>query len=334
MNNNRILGYDLTRSFAVIFVFIAHVVLAQTQNSYLFAFYTSISPGITMSLLGFISACLLVNGKDIFSKYPTFLFRRLTRILIPVFLVLTFALILVSIYGLNVNKEHLIYHYLGLSLFFDWFRVSNEASIGWGLWFVTAILIMYILLPIIHILFTHKNGLLHLIVYCVFCILLHIYLLPPETSFWNVAASFGCGVYVSGNNWFDKLIKMKPQLIISFSIILLGLCLLSTFGISPFDIRLFLYPIYPVVLVPLFFFISSFIPNFVGNLISKFSEISFEFYMLQFYFINSGFDRIFGPGYSIGTQLIISFLISTIVAYILSILSKPIRKGIENYFLK
>lgn len=117
MNNTRILGYDLTRSFCVIFVFIAHVVLAQTQNSYLFAFYTSISPGITMSLLGFISACLLVNGKDAFSKYPIFLFRRLTRILIPVFLVLTFALILVSIYGLSVNKEHLIYHYLGLSLF-------------------------------------------------------------------------------------------------------------------------------------------------------------------------------------------------------------------------
>lgn len=139
---NRILGYDLARAFSVIFVFIAHIVLAQSSNTYAGIFFASVSPGITMSLLAFISACLLANSKSLITNYPEFIFRRLARLYIPMFYVLSFALVLISIYGTTFNKEHLIYQYMGLGLFFDWLRVPNEAAIGWGLWFVTAIFIM------------------------------------------------------------------------------------------------------------------------------------------------------------------------------------------------
>ena len=51
----RIKGYDLIRTFMIISVFVAHILLAQSKNIVSTVFFTSISPGITMSLLAFIS---------------------------------------------------------------------------------------------------------------------------------------------------------------------------------------------------------------------------------------------------------------------------------------
>ena len=68
--------------------------------------------------------------------------------------------------------------------------------------------------------------------------------------------------------------------------------------------------------------------------IIKFSEISYEFYMLQFYFINGGFKRLFGDHYSLLAQIIISFLITFVVAFVLAEIGKRLRLAIDLYFIQ
>lgn len=329
----RIRGYDLTRTFAIIIVFLAHIILVQCDNRYSTIIFTSISPGLTMSLLAFISASLLTDDKLIENNYSIFLFRRLTRIYIPVILCLTFAVILTEYYGLKIQVDDLIYNYLGIGLFYDWLEVPNNTSVGWGLWFVTAILIMYILLPVLKLILNHKNGILHLILLYLFCVIVNIITMPPETSFWNVAISFCLGVYLSTNQLLPNVLNAKLKFAIPLALLILTACLLSTSGIISFDIRKLIFPLYPIAFIPLFFRLSNYLPGFLETCIKKFSKVSFEFYILQFYFINGSFKMIFGDNFSLLAQIIIGFLADVFVAIILYEIGNRLRKAIDSYFL-
>ena len=328
----RIRGYDLARTFAVIIVFVAHIILSQCDNRYSTIIFTSISPGLTMSLLAFISASLLTDNKLIENNFSIFFFRRLTRIYIPVILCLTFAVTLSKFYGLKIQVDSLIYNYLGIGLFFDWLKVPNNASVGWGLWFVTAILIMYILLPVLKLVFKHKNGTLHFILLYLFCVIVNIITMPTETSFWNIAISFSLGVYLSTNDLLSKVLNTKLKLAIPLAFLILTACALSSSGIINFDIRKLIFPLYPIAFIPLFFRLSNVLPRFLERFIKKFSEISFEFYILQFYFINGPFKMIFGDNFSLLAQIIIGFLADLFVAVILAEVGNGLRKAIESYF--
>ncbi|MFC5700853.1 acyltransferase family protein [Cohnella faecalis] len=333
LTSQRILGYDLSRTFAVIFVFVAHIILAQWDNKYSTIFFTSFSPGVTMSLLGFVSACLLANSESVDNKFSHFLFRRITRIYLPMILCLTFAAILAKSLGTSIQSDHLIYHYLGAALFFDWLKVPNNASVGWGLWFVTAILIMYVLLPVLKLAFKHRNGRLHFILFYILCVTINIVSVPPESSFWNVAVSFGFGVYLASNGLLSKVLNLKLVWAVPLAILLLFICSLCSAGIIHFDIRKLLFPLYPIAFMPIFFSLASRISGLLEKSISKFSEISFEFYMLQFYFINGGFTKIFGGQFHLVWQIVIGFCAALLVSILLAEIGKRLRRAADNYFL-
>lgn len=328
----RIKGYDLIRTFSIIVVFFAHIILGQSKNPYSTIIFKSLSPGITMSLLAFISACLLVNNKSLENDFSSFLLKRLIRIYVPVILVLTFAVLFNKYQGINIQKDHLIYNYLGLGLFFDWFKVSNKSSVGWGLWFITAILIMYVLLPVLKRIFNHKNGLIHYGVIYLLCILINYITVPSSSSFWNVAISFSLGVYLFTNNLLDRLINMKFKIAFPLSLILLMICALSFSGFLYYDIPKYLYPMYPIAFTPLFFRLANHLPELVERGVKRFSEISFEFYMVHFYFINGAFSRLFGNR-SLLFQIVIGSLISLFLAFIIAKIGNKVRKLIETYFL-
>ena len=285
-----------------------------------------------MSLLAFICACLLADNKLIENNFQVFLFKRLTRIYIPLVLCLTFAVALNMSYGLNVQIYHLIYNYLGVGLFFDWLKVPNNATVGWGTWFVTAILIMYMLLPALKLLFKHKNKNLHFILLYIFCETINFITMPPETSFWNVAIPFSLGVYLSVNGLLSDVVNTKLKHSIPLSFFVLVVCMLSSSGIINTDIRYLMYPLYPIIFVPLFFGVSNYLFIWLDNIVKKFSEISFEFYILQFYFSNGSFIKIFRNGFGLLTQIIIGFSADLFVAAILAKTGNVIRKSIDAYF--
>ena len=93
-----------------------------------------------------------------------------------------------------------------------------------------------------------------------------------------------------------------------------------------------MYPVYPIIFVPIFFGISNYLPIWIDNIVTNFSEISFEFYILQFYFINGSFIQIFGSGFGLLTQIIIGFSANLFVAAILAKTANVIRKSIDSYF--
>ena len=93
-----------------------------------------------------------------------------------------------------------------------------------------------------------------------------------------------------------------------------------------------MYPVYPIIFVPMFFGVSKYLSIWIDNIVTKFSEISFEFYILQFYFINGSFIKIFGTGFGLLTQIIIGFSAILFVAAILAKTENVIGKAIDAYF--
>ena len=78
--NDRIAGYDFIRSIAILIVFLGHILEKQATSDAVLLAVRSLSPGLTMSLLGFISAALLSQKER---NSGTFLVRRFTRVYIP-----------------------------------------------------------------------------------------------------------------------------------------------------------------------------------------------------------------------------------------------------------
>lgn len=74
--DNRIEGYDFIRSFAILVVFLCHA-FKRSTNEVFFLGSHALSPGLTMSLLEFISAALL-SARD--EDFGSFLIKRFTRI--------------------------------------------------------------------------------------------------------------------------------------------------------------------------------------------------------------------------------------------------------------
>lgn len=77
--NKRIEGYDFIRSVAILVVFLGHILNKQATNETVLLTFRSLSPGLTMSLLGFISAALLSVKEH---EFGTFMIKRFTRIYI------------------------------------------------------------------------------------------------------------------------------------------------------------------------------------------------------------------------------------------------------------
>jgi hypothetical protein len=190
----RIEAYDLARAFAIAFVFLGNIIIGQTTSSPLKVALGTLSPGLTMSLLGFISAALLSSRTG---GAGELLLKRFTRIYIPLFTCLTVVLVIQTILGTTKVNLDTAFHYLGLTGFFELLPSRNDASVGGGLWFVTTILSMYLLLPALQRVFAHRRGLIHLLVVIALSLVAHR--LMYAAGAWNVVIAFCIGTYLGVN---------------------------------------------------------------------------------------------------------------------------------------
>jgi peptidoglycan/LPS O-acetylase OafA/YrhL len=347
-NTSRIIGYDFVRSFAIIAVFVVHISqwfgnivvgpYHYSSNSYGFlglALVTLVP--VAMSLLGFISAALLTR-KYLPPYDAHFFLGRFTRIYTSLFICLLFLSIYLTVLGKNIITHHTIYHYIGLTVFFDLFDVQNNSPLGSGLWFISVILILYLLLPFLAVLFTHRNGFIHLLG-LIFCFICLYYTTYGILSTWNVVTSFSLGVYLGLNG---KIQEFEGSRYIRLSIILapllLTICALATIEILPYKILGILFPFYSPAFIPLFFVLShrlekwKFAKPFIAMVV-WFSGISYEFYILHFYFIRNYFVRLFPNIDSQILHILISFIIVCCISYLVAKLASIVRRNIMAYFL-
>lgn len=325
----RIEAYDLARSFAIIFVFLGHIVITQTTSFPLKVTFASLSPGLTMSLLGFVSAALLSTRNE---DTGTFLVRRFTRIYIPVFVCLTAMLIMQTILGTSRVNLDTVVHFMGLSAVYPLLAHPDHASVGYGLWFVTVILAMYLLLPLLKRLFQHRRGLIHLLIVIGAGLVANRWL--ETAGAWNVVIAFCIGTYMGVNGRLEALSCRPVGRAIFYAACLLAVCALASARVIPFWVRGLLYPFYPVAFMPLFFIAARRLPRPVMTASAVFAAFSYEFYILHFYFVNRGFSSLFGSSFRMILEIPISFLLVLVVSVVLFAVDSAIRRKADAYFLE
>ena len=328
----KIEGFDFLRSFAILIVFLGHSLGKQCPNSIYAQVIRTLSPGLTMSLMGFISGYLL-SSKYQLSYKSRYYIKRFTRIYLTLFICLFSITIMHFCLGKDVVNQHSILHFMGLSAFFDLFHVVNKSSIGIGLWFITVIVLLYLVLPLLSPILKHKNGLYHLITMIVACTALNFFMSGTQSS-WNVIISFLIGVYIGINSKLNIILskKLSYHIVVSLSVLLI--CALATKHILPCQLRSLLFAFYPIFVAPALLRFASYIPRLFEKYISFFSNLSFEFYIVHFYFINNCFHELFPSTEKIYYQIIIAFLITLPLSFIFSKIASHLSKGIINYFLE
>lgn len=315
-------GYDLIRSVAILIVFFGHILNKQISDDFGLLILRTLAPGLPMSLLGFISGALLSKTE---TDFGFFLIKRFSRIYTSLFLCLTCILIYHYFLGKDIISQHALLHYLGMSAFFEIFLVKNTATIGGGLWFITAICFMYILLPLLKHIFAHRKGTVHFILFIIGCTVLQ-FIMYGTQSLWNIVVSFSLGVYMQVKGLLPKLTEKNNRLYWLFAIALIIISALSTVKILPYSVRKILFVFYPLAFVPIFFSVSRILPKSIMSFVLFFASISYEFYILHFYFINKNFYEIFPPTFGLLSHIIISFTITCFLSFVLSRLAIKLRK--------
>jgi len=334
MIKKRVEGWDFIRSTAILIVFCGHILQVQARDGYAWFIIDGLNlfPGITMSLLGFISAVLLSDKQY---DYDTFLVKRFTRIFIPLacclFIILAAHAWLGKIVLTKVIIKHVLFHFLGLSDFFHLFGIKNEATIGYGLWFITAIMIMYLIFPLLQKLFRHHRGFIHLVIIIILCTIFN-YVIPARST-WNVFVSFSLGVYLSINSKISQLIENKTIYPFLGMFGLMAITILSNYKIIPYNIRHLLYAFYPLAFVPIFFMITKRLPKPILVANTFFASLSYEFFILHFYFISNKYPDYNNTQIPLCLQMTISFLATLFMAFLISKCASMLRKVTNEYLL-
>lgn len=323
---HRLIGFDVLRAGAIFFVFIAHILNKQCDNTFVLIVEKAISPGVTMAILGFISGYLLIRDGE---KYDwIFYLKRMSRIYSSLFVCLSVVAVFHLYLSYDVLNQHSILHYLGLSLFFNLLQVKNMSSIGSGLWFITVILILYLTLPIIKMLYEHHNRRIHIVLIIIICLFFEKIMYGAASS-WNVIMAFQIGCYFK-LNMDIKTFKKKRFLLVSCLLIFMDG--LSKNGIISNEIRDFLLPMFSFFVVPFLYNIGCMCPKYLKKYVVLFSSISFEVYILHFYFINENLIQLFPEITSLWSHMALSLSIVLPIAYILSKVSSFINGIVIRYF--
>jgi peptidoglycan/LPS O-acetylase OafA/YrhL len=223
---------------------------------------------------------------------------------------------------------------MGFTAFFKLFGVQSKAAIGHGLWFVTTIIVMYLLLPMLEKLFKHPHGLWNLIGVIVLSIVLDLTMWGTE-NIYPVVISFSLGAYVVFSGRLDRVLRRG---LISSSIlgaILLVIAGLSASGVFPLAIqKVILAPLYPLAFVPLLFAVVRKLPTPILTASSFFAGLSYEFYILHFYFINDELKSFVPYNMGLAAHITTAFFITLFLSYVLSRVAVPLRQLTESYFVQ
>lgn len=147
--------------------------------------------------------------------------------------------------------------------------------------------------------------------------------------------AFCIGTYLCVNGLLEALLYRRPVVLnLIFACCVLGVCALASAHVIPFWIRGLLLPLYPLVFVPLFFAAARVLPHCINRTASGFAAVSYEFYILHFYFIGRGFNELFGDSIRMALEIPISFALVLALATVLYFLNSRLRRPLDAYLLE
>lgn len=319
-------GYDLLRTLAIALVFVGHAVARHATDNWALLTMQSLSPGLTMSALGALSGLLLAHQ----DRDPgAFVIRRLTRLYLPLWLCMAFLLAWHGWLGERIAHAHAVIHLLGLSAALDLTGVKSVSVIGSGLWFVTVILLLSLLIPLFQVLFKSRAGLWILGLLVPACAFFDQ--VVPAQSTWNVVISFAVGVYVVVNAQAWRLRAVPISWALLGFIVLIGLAACATAGLIPYQLRSLLYGFYPLAAVPLCLSLARVLPRSLLTASGVFAAFSYEFYLLH----SSVMDLEWWPHLpqliGMPAAIALAFVLTCALAYGLSRISEALRGTLDRY---
>lgn len=140
-------------------------------------------------------------------------------------------------------------------------------------------------------------------------------------------------MYLTANGLLERFYKLRGRSVAPLTVAVLGVAALAAAGVIPLRLRELVFPFYPLAFVPLFFFVAGKMPRPVARAVGFFAILSYEFYILHFYFIGRGFDSLFGSAIGLTGELAISFVVTLLLALLLSKVAARFRQGVDRYFL-
>lgn len=313
--------FDILRTFLIITVFLAHAADWSFKGTLFRDVMLMLSPGMTMCLLGYLSAILLTGRKE---DGGVFLLKRMLRIFVPLYLCNGVILLMQLYQGTMSLNQDTVLHFMGLSLFFNVFQVEDRSSIGAGLWFITAILLMYFMLPLLRHLFHMQRARLALFGVLLGSLALET-VLHNSQSFFAVLIGFSMGVYHQQRGL--PSLSGVYSWVANLSFLLLLYWMTVTPELSGY--RYVLLPLYPLLMYPWLLRLCEKTPSVISTLCERFSKCSFEFYLLHFYFLSPYWTGWYPPG-----GPVVAVLIGFIVTLILSLLLYPLSQAGNAWLAK
>jgi peptidoglycan/LPS O-acetylase OafA/YrhL len=86
--------------------------------------------------------------------------------------------------------------------------------------------------------------------------------------------------------------------------------------------------------MPLFFAAARVLPRWINRAASGFAAVSYEFYILHFYFIGRSLDELFGEPIRVRLEILISFPLVLALATGLYFLDSRLRRSVDAYLLE
>lgn len=326
---NRLEPYDFIRSLAIIFIFLYHITNRQAIGPEV-KLTIACFAGLALSLLGFISATI---GQMKEVDYGIYIIKRITRIYIPLFICLVVVLFIQNFVNCAIINQHTLLHFLGLSLFFKMFNVTDQSSIGGGLWYITTIMIMYFMLPSIVRLFRGKRKNFNLLIIIIGSTMLN-FMISGVENFFTILISYSLGVYIFTNNLLGKLLRIRLLYLLCCSCAFFIVIIVTGLVIGGFNpITQLLLALSSIIFFPFLFKLSLIVPKKIILLTLLFGPISFEFYILHFYFINEELQNLIRINLNLTISILVSFSITIILSALISFTAKNMRKRFLYFIL-
>ncbi|MFY8331116.1 acyltransferase family protein [Vagococcus carniphilus] len=238
------------RSISALIIVLTHV-LQVNDNKW--AFFLNSAVGTFMVISGYLHSKKHINNPVSWVK------KKLMRVLTPYYIFIIFAIPASYFIFKNFNFKDVLIYVLGLQGFFSF----EPNGIG-NLWFITAILIAYMITPI----FINNNFFIKLFIYIIIFTLFYMGLVP-----FGIANSLYC--YLIGLT-FPSLLTKKSNFLIFTSIIFLIFFLLEFEFISNDLISLVRTPVLGIILFYLLYHIDL---NYFKKTLNIISNYSYELYL-------------------------------------------------------
>jgi len=181
--------FDILKVFSMFFVFLAHFVGAVYPEIPIW-----LLASFALFIFGFSSAYF--TSEKYFGNFSLkqYFGNKIKRLYVGLAVIFVFLGLLFFVEGRqNIFSFQSLMQYLGFGGILNWFSIENTSPFGAGMWFITLLLIFYLLFPILNRFIAGKIQTWTFMVLGIICLYVWSMFFYPGTSLFLTASAFILG---------------------------------------------------------------------------------------------------------------------------------------------